>query len=269
MTRISEKFASLRFTSLTLIVLVFWFLWGLWLSGQERYAREFEMMNDLVGRQWLLSHHSESLLLKFWFIGLCIIMAFLGVNLILCTWNKIFKIIKVRFDGPRFYMLIVHVFFGVVALGHFGGLMLGFEYNRVKLFKGKQYNLAEGYQVRVENVHFVDDPAVLNKSRRERTKKDFHYRENYADVLLSLRGEPRHRGTVSILHPFTYRDIQITLMNFIPPSRGEAMDGNPPIPGVVFTISRNPVLSFFLIVYPMMIIGIFVYLLMTWKRSKS
>jgi hypothetical protein len=265
--KISEKLSTLQFTVLNLTVLVLWFLWGLWLSGSENYVKAFEVMNGMVGRKWLLSYHEESFLLKFWFVGLCLIMAFLGGNLILCTWNKIFRIIKVRFDGPRFYMLIVHAFFGVVALGHFGGLMLGFEYDRVKLFKGKEYTLAEGYRVKVEDVHFVDDLSVFKKSRRELTKNDFHYRDDYADVMLTRQGEILHRDRVGILHPLKYKDIQVTLMNFMPPGRHRVVDGERPMPGVVFTISKNPVLTFFMIVYPLMIIGILIYLIITWKQA--
>lgn len=262
MKNISEKLSTLQFTVLNLIVLVLWFLWGLWLSGSESYAKEFEVMNSMVTREWLSTvHGGESFLLKFWFVGLCLIMACLGVNLILCTWYKIFRIFKIRFNGPKFYMLIVHAFFGVVAFGHLGGLMLGFECDKKRLSEGKEHNFAEGYRLRVEKVHFVDDPGVLRKDRRYLTRNDFHYRENYAEVLLSRNGEPLARGKIGILRPLKYKDVQVTLMNFRPPPRGR------PEPGVVVTVSKNPVLIFFLIVYPLMIIGIFIHLIITWTPA--
>jgi hypothetical protein len=265
--KISETLSTLQFTVLNLTVIAFWFLWGLWLAGSERYVKAFEGMNATVAREWLFTSQGNSSLLKFWFVGLCLIMACLGVNLFFCTWNKIFRIIKVRFEGPKFYMLIVHAFFGVVALGHFGGLMLGFEYGRIKLYQGEEHGIPEGYRVQVENVHFVDDPKVLRMSRREITKKDFHYRENYAEILLSRDGETLFKGRIGILHPLKYKDIQVTLMNFIPPGRHRAVEGGRGEPGIVITLSRNPVLAFFLIVYPLMIIGIFIHLLITWRPA--
>jgi hypothetical protein len=42
-------------------------------------------------------------------------------------------------------MLLVHGIFGFVAPGHLGGLMLGFEYNDIRLGKGAKYTIKEGY----------------------------------------------------------------------------------------------------------------------------
>ncbi len=261
----AEKLASMRFTLLILIVLALWFMWGLSLTGFDRFTRGFELMNSMVMKKWLFSDHEGSALLKFWFVGLCIVMAVLGINLILCTWQKIFRVIRVRFDGPRFYMLIVHVFFGLVALAHLGGLMLGFKHQNIRLYKGDEVSLSEGYGIRVEDVNFVDDLSVLSKSKRELLGSEFHYRDNYAGVLLSYKGKPVQRGKVGTMDPLKYRDVQVTLTKFVPGPRSRGGKGGRPEPGVVLTLSKNPVLSFFLIVYPMMIAGIFVYLFITWK----
>ena len=43
----------------------------------------------------------------------------------------------------------------------------------------------------------MDDLSVLSKSKRELLGSEFHYRDNYAGVLLSYKGKPVQRGKVN------------------------------------------------------------------------
>ncbi len=264
MKKFSEQLSSLHYTTWTLIVLFLWFCWGIVLASCENYYNGFRLMNSTLIRHWLLTPDNGFFLLKCWFVGLCILVALLGVNLVFCSWNKILKFIRIRFNGPKLLMLLVHVIFGLVALGHFGGFMLGYKHDNVRLREGQSFSFQNDHEVKVAKIHFADDPVILKKSRRDLTRDEFHYRSNFAEFVMSREGREINRGRAYVLKPMRAGDIQVTLKRFTPSrARGSGKKGGKP--GVVVVVSKNPVLGVFLFIYPLMIIGMAIYLVMTWK----
>jgi hypothetical protein len=262
--KISQQLSSLHYTTWTLIVLFLWFSWGIVLESSEYFFKGFHLMNSTLVRHWLATPDKDFFLLKFWFVGLCILVALLGVNLVFCSWNKILRFIRVRFNGPKLLMLLVHVIFGLVALGHFGGFMLGYKHDNLRLREGQSFSFQNGHEVKVAKINFKDDPSILKKSRRELTRDEFHYRSNFAEIVMSREGMEIKKGRAYVLKPMRTKDIQVTLKRFTPPrSRGSVKKGGKP--GVVVVVSKNPVLGVFLFIYPLMIIGIVIYLVMTWR----
>ena len=268
MRRISEKLASLHLTSWNIVAIILWLGWGLTMAASSAFEKGFKGMNSSLIRDWLISHDSNIhvLILKSWFVGLCLLMILMGINLIFCSWEKIYRIIRLKFNGPKFYMLIVHAFFGFVALCHFGGLTLGYEKNDIKLGEGKSYSLENEYVLKVNSIHFVSNKSVLEKEYINITKEEFDYKKNFAELVLSLKGKELLRNNIYILRPFKYGDIRITLRNFITyPERDDEQDREKATPWINLTITKNPVLEIFLILYPMMILGIFIHFLLTWR----
>ena len=267
MKRISDQLSSLHFTTWTVVVLFLWFTWGILLAGNEVFSREFLLMSSAPLRHWIVDPLQGTFLIKFWFVGLCLVMVVLSVNLIFCSWTKILRIIRVRLSGSKLLMLIIHIVFGLVALGHFGSFMLGYRHEGIRLGQGQTFCFEDDYKLTVTKVHFIDDPMVFNKSRRELTADQFHYRSNFAEVVLSRNQQEAHRDRIYILKPLRHGNIQITLKRFIPLSKNSRLSSNDKSPGVMFVVSKNPVVWIFLTLYPLMIIGIMIYLVMTWRVS--
>jgi hypothetical protein len=268
MNRISEKIASLQYTTWNLVVLLLWIGWGMLMASSDDFRKGFQGMNNVLIRDWLISGETGFPVLKIWFIGLCFLMALLGVNLIFCSWEKIFRILRTGFNSPKIFMLIVHVIFGFVALFHLGGLMIGYEYNNIRLGEGKKYSFGNGYEVEVKNVNVLDDYMILERSSRYISRDDFDYRKNFAEVVLNKNGKEVSRDNIYLLSPMKYKDIQVTLRNFVRPP--DAVDQKAAVdlkPWIGLTVSRNPVLKIFLVIYPVMIAGIFIYLILTWRSA--
>ncbi|MDY6878997.1 MAG: hypothetical protein SV686_01985 [Thermodesulfobacteriota bacterium] len=268
MRRISEQLSSLHFTTWTVVVLILWFSGGILLAGHETYSREFALMNRVPLRHWIVDPLQGSFLIKSWFVGLCLVMVILGVNLVFCSWTKIMRIIRIRLSASKLLMLVIHIVFGLVALGHFGSFMLGYRHENIRLAEGEIFSFGEDYELALVKVHFVDEPWVLDKSRRELTRNQFHYRSNFAEVMLSRKQKKVDQDRIHILRPFRHKNIQITLKRFIPLSTRAQSKGNDNAPvGVVLVVSKNPVIWIFLTLYPLMILGIMIYMLMTWRIS--
>jgi len=272
--------SSLHLATWTLIILILWFTWGILLAESENFAGGFKLMNSMLVRDWLGLPQKGLFLLKFWFTGLCLIMVLLGVNLIFCTCTKFFKIIRRKFTGPRFFMLMVHILFGVVALGHFAGFMTGYRYEKIRLAKGEIFAFENGFKVKLNKIHFMDNPEVLKKARKEFTGKEFHYRLNYAEVTLSYQDKELKTDRIYLLKPMQSHKIQITLNKFrLLASSGKKNNLKPDYNrtnrpghnfdhelGVVLTVTKNPVMGIFMLTYALMIMGIFIHMIITWRR---
>ena len=254
-------------TQWVLVFLVLWMGLGLYMAGAESYTKDFRVMNSILIRDWLFSNNSGFGFLKFWFVVLCAAMIVMGINLIFCSWSKIFRIMRVRFSGNQLFMLIVHGLFGFVALGHLGGLMLGFEYNNIRLGKGIKHSVKEGYEIELKEVHFVGDAKALTKTKRDITRDELNYLKSYVDVQLKKDGEVLKSQKVFLLKPLNYGDVHVTLRSFVLPDNFKGLPGSETEAWAIFTLSRNPALKIFLIVYPVMIAGILIYLIMTWGKS--
>ncbi|MDB9822985.1 hypothetical protein OAC89_04715 [Deltaproteobacteria bacterium] len=269
MNRVSEKLSSLYLTTWVLVILLLWVGWGILMAGSDAFTEGFNEMNGTLIRDWLISSETGFPLLKAWFVGLCLLMTVIGINLIFCSWAKIYRIVRAKFNGPKLFMLFVHVLFGFVALGHLGGLMLGYEHNGIRLWEGNRFTFEDGYSLEVAGVHFVDDYEILKKSGRDTTRNEFDYTKNFAEIVLSRKDKEVSRDKIYMFRPMDYKGIQITLRSFIssPGMDNNTTAGDGVKPGLLLTVSRNPVLDIFMVLYPMMIAGIFVHLILTWRST--
>jgi hypothetical protein len=252
--KFNATLSSLRLTTITIVGLIIWFLWGIFLARSEILNNGFHIMNSLLVRDWLISHQTGFQILKLWFVGLCLLTTILGINLILCTWTKFYKIIRIRKSSSNLFILFIHVIFGLVAMTHFGMFMLGSKYDDVRIGENQSFNFNNDYKITVLKVSFKDDPAILEKSKPNLYQNRFNPHSNFAEIVLKQKGKELIRDKVYFLKPLNYGNIQITAKRFIKPD-------------AVLIISNNPLKYIFLITYPLMIICTGIYLVMTWQNK--
>jgi len=269
MKKLVEHLSSMHFTTGILVVLMFWFAWGILLAESDALRDGFRIMNSFLAPAWFSGPASLSSLLKFWFVGLCLVMAVLGINLIFCSWAKILKLMRSSQAASRLIMLIIHVVFGLVALGHFGSFVLGYRYENTKLQEGHSITLPQGYVVTVNKIHFEGDVKQLHQRPRDARPGAFNPEASFCEVALTRDENPVSQGRAYFLRPFTWNDIQVTLKRFTPPKGIKGVDGKARKPGVMLIISRNPVKAVVFILFPVMIAGIGIYMLMTWRTRPN
>jgi len=268
MKRLNEYLASMQFTIGILLILMFWLAWGILLAESTAFREGFNLMNSVLAPEWFSRPQGLSSLLKFWFVGLCGVMSVLGINLIFCSWTKILKLMRNRQAASRLVMLIIHVVFGLVALGHFGSFVLGYRYENVHLKEGQTFTLPEGHAVTVKAIHGGENP-VMFQSPRDQTAGTFDPEANYCEVALIYNGAEAAQGPAFFLKPFVYKDIQVTLKRFMSPKgkKHEKADGSKPVARLI--VSRNPVKRVVFVLFPVMLAGIGLYLVMTWRTRPA
>lgn len=202
--------------------------------------------------------------MRVWFVGLCVVMAVLGINLIFCSWTKILKLMRNTKAASRLVMLIIHIVFGLLALDHFGSFVLGYRYENVNLREGQTFVLPEGYAVTVKAIHGGENPAMFQSSRKQASRA-FRSESNSCEVAVTHNGKEVAQGSVFFLRPLVYKDIQVTLKRSTPPK--EAKHHNPGAlnTSVRLIISRNPAKTMAFVLFPVMLAGIGIYMVMTWR----
>ena len=266
MKRVSERLSSLKLTMVILSVLVFWLVWGILLADSDVQSSGFRTMNAMLVPDWFKESDAVSTLLKTWFFGLCFFMGLLGLNLGFCSWNRMAVVVGSKRRKSKIVMLVVHMVFGLVALGHLGSFLLGYRYENVRLLEGKTFPLPDGYGLTLINVHFVDNPEVLRKKPWELGPLEYHPEMNVVSAVLKHGGATVARGKISYLNALSCGDIQITLKRFTPPKQAENGKSGSLKPGVLLIISRNPLKGAVFVLFPVMIAGIIIYTVMTWRR---
>ena len=265
MKKLTEYLSSLQFCLWLLIILLGWFTWASMLVATG-HSDTFAQMNNHLLLNWLSISCQKAPLICFWLFGLCAVMTALGINLIFCTWNKILKMAAKRMNRSAMLMLIIHIAFGLVILGHLGSLVLGFRHSNIRLQQGESFEFGSGYRVTADQIHFVNDFAVLTKPMKALTSEEFSFESNFVQISVYRNERFLKSGRLYFLKPFILDHIQFTLRSFTPPvSTGKTLQ-NQPSAGTVLFISKNPVKSLVFGLFPLMIIGITAYLIMTWKQ---
>ena len=258
MKPLAEQLGSLSLTTITLTILLLWLSGGILLNTAPTFFAGFESMNRTLLSEWLRLPQ-ERFFLKAWFIGLCLCMALLGVNLIFCSWRRIFNLLRRNFSAAKALMLLVHFLFGFVALGHFSGFMFGYRHEDIRLAEGQVFQPAPGHGIKVEKIQLADAAQTPGRSGRNPSVFDLNPRQNFAKVSISEEGKETRRQEISFLSPLRSGARQVTLRGFA--------KGSDPM--VVLAVSNNPTLPFFLTFYPLMIAGMGLHLAITWKRKSQ
>ncbi len=290
MRKITKTLSSTSLAVWILALLVFWSCFGIVLAVNPIFTGRFRDMNNFVLIDWLKSPQSSCLTLKIWVIGLCFMMFVLGINLVFCSWLRFFRLIRIkRADMAKYIMFFVHILFGLAAVAHFLGFVSGYKYENIRLSPDKSFNFSKGLSVKLLNIHYVDKPSSLMLSHGEQTSENFHYRSNYAEMEILNYGRVIYIGRAFVLRPIRFGAIQITLKKFISSESlahtgqkkkilkdGKALrkgtivgdKANRASKGIsiMIIISKNTALYAFFVIYPLMIAGIAVYLVITWKR---
>jgi len=253
---LGEQLGSLSLTTITLTVLLLWLSGGILLNSTPTFSQGFESMNRTLLSEWLRLPQ-ERLLLKAWFIGLCLCMLLLGVNLIFCSWRRIFNLLRKNFTASKALMLLVHFLFGFVAVGHFIGFMLGSRHEDIRLAAGQGFQPVPGQNIKVEKIQLADAFGTPYRPGRNPSVFDLNPRQNFAVVSISEEGKEVRRQKISFLTPLRWGTMQITL-------RGFAVGTDPT---VALAISNNPALRFFLTLYPLLIVGMGLHLAITWQKK--
>jgi hypothetical protein len=258
MKSLTEHLGSLSLTTLTLSILLLWISGGILLNANPAFHAGFDTMNRTLLSEWLRVSNGEGTL-KTWFVGLCLGMVLLAVNLVFCSWRRIYVLLRKNFTAVKALMLLVHFLFGCVALGHFTGFMFGYRHEEILLAEGQEFRPNPGHRVRAEKIQHASIPRDPGRSGHVSSVFDLNPQQHFAEVSLSEEGSETKRQKIPLMTSFRSGSLRVTLKGFAAGTNPQA----------VLVVSFNPTLQFFLTLYPLMIAGMILHLAITWEKPSN
>jgi len=261
-----NRLSSLKLTFSSLIALILWFSLGIYLAGKSLYRTLFREMNDHLILEWFLNPNMGNLLLKIWFVGICILALVVFINLFCCIYTRLLHHLK-GIKSQKL-LLCVHILVVLVMIGHGLNFVIGYKISNVRLITGQSLKLKDNHNLFIEKVNFIDNSQLLamknKKARRFMTRKNFHRDKNYVQLHIKENDVDVANGKLYILKPFYYNSIYIVLNKFFI----EGSDENNNI-GVNLTIIYNPFIKFFFVLYSLLVVIWFVYFFIIWSKTKE
>ncbi len=258
-----KKLASLYVAFWTITALILWLGLGALLATKGGpFFQVFKALNDEMIFTWLTTRALHCPVILVWFSGLCLITVVLFLNTCLCTWQRILPMFQAS-KWSRNLLAMIHILVIVVILGHGLSLVVGDKYPAILMFPGQTREMGDGYALRMDALHFGDDPALLRLSPEEKhqkmTREAVHIHQNHVMLTLMRDGQVMARSRAGVLAPFDHGPVRIILKKFVWPRQENRL-------GAMILMVRNPLATPFFVIYALMILCLGWYVLMTWKR---
>lgn len=263
-----ERLSSLKFTLISLIVLISWLGLGVYLGLTKALAPHFLRMNQMLLLDWMLGPAWEEPLTPIWFLLLCLGVGVMLLNLGACTLTRLLPRLRsaTRFKG--WLLTLVHLVMLLVLLGHGAEMVMGHKREDVRLEVGRSVELPGGARLELNAVSYVDDKDLLNfpyrKSRWRLTREAFRAQDNFIDIAVKEPDGEVVSGRLRIMEPFCVDGLRLTLTDFNRIGEGAQAEV-----GAIMAVTNNPLTTMFFVAYAAWVALYLLLAMATWRGSPS
>ncbi len=263
-----QRLSSLKFTLGSLAGLMIWLGLGVVLLQPKLLGPSFQEMNCMLILDWMLGAAWNKPLAPIWFLGLCLGVGVMLLNLGACTLTRLLPRLRPGNRLRGWLLTLVHLVMLVVLVGHGAEMVLGHKQEELRLVPGQTISLPGGLSLRLERVRFTSDPSVINLPyRRARwvwTSSAFHRRENWVQVRVSRADQELWHGKLRILEPAKVESQRLTLAGFFAPS-----GANKGQVGARLAVVYNPLTVMFFAAYGAWVVLYALLAVVTWRSGPS
>ncbi|MCB2191509.1 MAG: hypothetical protein KQI62_08090 [Deltaproteobacteria bacterium] len=263
-----ERLSSLKFTLVCLFALMIWLGLGVYMGQIRLLSSSFFDMNRMLILDWLLGPAWEQPLAPLWFLGLCLGVGVMLLNLGCCTFTRLLPRLRAGNALKGWLLTLVHLVMLVVLVGHGAEMAMGHKQESLRMLPGQTLALPEGLVLSLESVHFVSDPSVINLPYRQArfawTRDKFKPAENWAEVVIRRGDQEVTRGTLHILDPMDIQGLRLTLAGFFSPENEK-----PARVGVRLALVKNPLTALFFVAYGAWVVLYAALAVLTWRSGPA
>lgn len=239
--------SSLRLSLAALVGMALWLGLGAVMVGQKALLAAFRGLEGVSLWSWALGPEQQQPELLTWLLILFILAGLLLTNLAVCTWTRLLT-------GPagrslrRYLALTMHIL-ALVVIGLQGAsFFLAAHKTQVRLLPGQTAELAGGLALRLEQVRFTSDPALLKlkyaQARRHMSRTSYNRQRNVAQVAFVRDERVLASSPLRYFEPQEQDGWRVFLVGFF--QKGQ--DGQAAI-GAVLNLVRSPLWPPFALAY--------------------
>ena len=259
-----ERLSSLKFTLASLGGLMLLLALGMVLSRIKAFAPQFDAMNRTLLLDWLLGPAWSQPTVAIWFVGLCLGVGVMLLNLGACTFTRLLPRLRGSSKAKGWVLTLVHLVMLAVLLGHGAEMGLGHKQEDLRLMPGQSHELPDGSRITLERVEFKDDPAILNlpyaQARWSLVRGKFHAWDNSAELSFMENGRETSRSEIRMLRPVVRDGVRYTLMEFYRQGEGDQAQV-----GAMLAITSNPLTTLFFLAYALWVVLYAALAALTWR----
>lgn len=263
-----ERLSSLKFTLGSLSALMLWLGLGVFIGQPALLAASFFDMNRMLILDWLLGPAWAQPLAPLWFMGLCLGVGIMLLNLGACTLTRLLPRLRAGNALKGWLLTLVHLVMLAVLLGHGAEMAMGHKQEELRMLPDQTVELPGGLTLSLESVRFAGDPSVINlpyrKARWTWTSTNFKPKESWAKVVIRRNGQVVSRGELHILQPMQVEGLRLTLAGFYSPE-----DEKPARIGVRLALVHNPLTTLFFVAYGLWVLLYAALAVVTWQGGPS
>ena len=263
-----SSLSSLKFTLYSLSGIMIWLGLGVFLGQPQYLAASFNDMNRMLILDWMLGTAWEHPLAPLWFLGLCLGVGLMLLNLGFCTFTRLLPRLRAGNALRGWLLTLVHLVMLVVLLGHGAEMAMGHKQEELRMLPGQSISLPQGMSLELSQVRFISDTSVINLPYRQArwvwTSTAFQRRQNWAQAVVRRGDQELWRGELRILEPVKIGGLRLTLAGFYSPPNEK-----PPRVGVRLALVNNPLTALFFVAYGAWIVLYTALAVITWKSAPS
>lgn len=239
--------ASLRLSLICLVALALWMGAGVVGALIPDWAQSMHLLDSGSLLDWFSGPYADHPLLNGWLAGLFALVGLLLTNLGLCIYDRLWA--PARRRNPRALLsLVLHLLVLVTILLQGSAFFLLEIKSRVRLHPGQTTPVGDGLVLRLDQVHYSADPALLKlkgmEAHKSMTREAFDRHSNWAEMSLLGPDGVVASGNVFHFHPLEYDGWRVFLLGFLP---GTSQDEG--AFGVKLNLVRSPLWVTFALVY--------------------
>ena len=255
-----NRLGSLKLGFYSLVALILLMGTGAFIS--PHFKNEFTMMNNTHFTDVLMHVLENAPSLRVWIVLLFICAGFVFINSLCCIITRQIPMIK-RPELKNWFFFILHCSFVLVLICHGLILVEGKKQTGIILDRGQHVDFGR-YRIIVPDIEFKDNIDILRVPKEKRHKlmtvKNIHINDNYAQIIMSENSLQVAAGKIKMLSALRYKNIQVTLTDFIPDTRGNKVR-------IKISITKTRLTALFFTAYALMIITLAGFTILTWKRT--
>jgi hypothetical protein len=286
MKKLIKFLGSLEFTAILMLALAIWFTLGAILSVSSQYGNTMRRLNDQLvldslfgivvpsapvwSPMFSLANIEQGKMSGFpmavgtvihWLWGAVAISFLIGINLILATKDWLMEFLRRKFNYRKVMLLLMHLLFGIVLLGHLVSAVSGFKLNGFPLKPGLHAELSDGYRLNIDRVSPESEERNGQSGKHEPewySTDGFTFSKSKVFFTLFKDGAPVFKGVTSDFEPACFDGFQFTVTPFSFRSQ-VSHDFIAQGVGEKLTVSKNPGTAIMVIFQPIWIIIVSLY----------
>ncbi len=246
--------ASLRLSLLALSGLALWLGAGAVMAASSAFFAEFRQINQANLWQWALASARDSVGLAAWLAGLFALAGLLLTNLACCIWQRLLPWLRRR-SLPRYLSLAVHLLALGVTLVQGASFFTGERAANVRLAPGQSVEAFDGIRVKLEQIVYRSDPALLKlkgrKARHAMTRENFDRHASWAEIGFYKQGKELSRQRILYFHPARQGDVRVFLTGFFGAGKEKV--------GARINVVQSPLWPLFAWLYALLVLSLAAY----------